>query len=1231
MSNITKRFELKALSAAIMASQSLGAFAQTAEEAPSADSGAPVIVEEVIVTGIRGSLQRSIDDKRNAQQIMDTINAEDIGKNTDQNIADSLGRVTGVSIVTRNGEGSQVTVRGASANQNNISLNGQQLTSTDFSQAVDLSSFSSDILSKLEVIKTPSADQDEGSLGASINLVTVRPLDRAEDIRSVSLQGRYNEFSEETDYKVQLSLSETFLDDSVGVAFTLFDETNTTRRDQYRVEDFRASNNVDLARDQDGNIISGVRAIEHSRTFYEQIKNVNDRQGGTLGIQWAISEDTEIMFNGTYTKQDEPSVRNAFRTNTPSGVGNFSQGQLAVDLRGNAPFSDPQQDLYTIDTRTNTFIKNINRFGSGDVVSAIGGDERENLSATIDFTHNISDSFRVAAKVGYSNSTSESLPNAFAVMQNFTEAPSTLHFDAGRDIQPVGYDCTSGRCNLVFGSHFVDLGTQIDDEGATRGSDDNISLTGYNPADITSQNLSFLSENAQEIEDELANIQLDFDWDIDVFGITTLEFGGKLTQREKFVDDQQFNFNSITRTEVFVGDNGQPVASRGGALSAIRGSFVAIDGLEYDDFMESLGYDAPGSENWVPFDGVAAKNLVLEDENTIRTPNNSETRRTDIDTSAFYLKANFSFLDDRLTGDIGVRYVKTDIDATGFGGVDFHQGSETLQREFSFLDLRELRNRSLPECFRPNDAANVSVGGDGYQEKFQRIDGTGFDTSSGPDPSGWTPIPAQEACHDPDYADWFDFQIDQRSDNPSLADPGLAINWYTMWRYADISTVRDGSFTNDPNRVATNFVSYDPSVQAVDVDNANAYTFINPVDRELASFRAANSHSYTNVLPNLNINFAFTDELVGRFAISQTMTRPEIDLIQPGFGIDDGPYWTGDTPFLGRFEQFNTRLDPLESNNLDVSVEWYFSDTGVVSAALFYKDLSNFTNIESAQVYSKDLRSLDQSAGISPDDLILIPTDDASNDFGLAGCQPLRFTADAGFNLANDFTLSSDARDLCLGYNLERVTNGDGATIAGLELGYTQTYDFLPGYFLSGLGVSANYTFQDSEYDEEFSTVFTDRLLPTLPVADTPEHTYNFTTFWEQDGHQVRLSYRGSSDSLLGTDFNTGLQGRTWRQGTLWNEGRDQLDLSASYAINDSISVTFQAVNLTDESFRTYFTSRTLDVLRVAAPITNENPSGFAFTDFEEGNPLDGDGSKSRTYTEFKTGIGYRLELRAKF
>ena len=94
-------------------------------------TSAQEVIEEVVVTGIRGSLQRSLDVKRGASGVVDAISAEDIGKMPDTNLAESLQRITGVSINRVNGEGSEVTVRGFGPNFNLVTVNGRQMPSAN--------------------------------------------------------------------------------------------------------------------------------------------------------------------------------------------------------------------------------------------------------------------------------------------------------------------------------------------------------------------------------------------------------------------------------------------------------------------------------------------------------------------------------------------------------------------------------------------------------------------------------------------------------------------------------------------------------------------------------------------------------------------------------------------------------------------------------------------------------------------------------------------------------------------------------------------------------------------------------------------------------------------------------------------------------------------------------------------------------------------------------------------
>ncbi|MEH6592318.1 MAG: TonB-dependent receptor [Halioglobus sp.] len=149
------------------------------------------VLEEVVITGIRHSMAKSLDVKRDGTGIVDAITAEDIGKMPDTNLAESLQRITGVSINRVNGEGSEVTVRGFGGNYNLVTVNGRQMPSANVrsitgnpldqnqqgvSRSFDFSNLASEGVSGIQVYKTGQANVPTGGIGATINIETIKPL-----------------------------------------------------------------------------------------------------------------------------------------------------------------------------------------------------------------------------------------------------------------------------------------------------------------------------------------------------------------------------------------------------------------------------------------------------------------------------------------------------------------------------------------------------------------------------------------------------------------------------------------------------------------------------------------------------------------------------------------------------------------------------------------------------------------------------------------------------------------------------------------------------------------------------------------------------------------------------------------------------------------------------------------------------------------------------------------------
>lgn len=145
-------------------------------------------VEVIEVTGIRGSMIKSMDLKRASSGVMDAISAEDIGKFPDTNLAESLQRISGVSIDRSNGEGNSVTVRGFAPDRNLVLLNNRQLPTTNGSRSFDFANVASEGVSGVEVFKTSEAKMATGGIGATINVLTSKPFDHDGEKASIGMK-----------------------------------------------------------------------------------------------------------------------------------------------------------------------------------------------------------------------------------------------------------------------------------------------------------------------------------------------------------------------------------------------------------------------------------------------------------------------------------------------------------------------------------------------------------------------------------------------------------------------------------------------------------------------------------------------------------------------------------------------------------------------------------------------------------------------------------------------------------------------------------------------------------------------------------------------------------------------------------------------------------------------------------------------------------------------------------
>jgi TonB-dependent receptor len=281
--------------------------------------------------------------------------------------------------------------------------------------------------------------------------------------------------------------------------------------------------------------------------------------------------------------------------------------------------------------------------------------------------------------------------------------------------------------------------------------------------------------------------------------------------------------------------------------------------------------------------------------------------------------------------------------------------------------------------------------------------------------------------------------------------------------------------------------------------------------------------SYDYLLPSINLKYELNDELQFRAAYFRGVAPPDFGLTRayynvPSLLFDDDNLEAGNGRPITRVSRGNPRLKPTESDNIDLTAEWYFADVGQLSLALFYKRLKN--------VRTNDVRR-----------------EELTNNG--ATFEAIVTTA---------------------------INSPETGTIKGFEVAYQQTYDDLPGW-LSGFGLSANYTFVDSSNVPQSTVSETDPDIAAgnqstvdisrLPLEGLSEHTLNITPFYDYGDWSARVAYSWRDEFLLTIrDVIVPFQ-------PIYQEASGQLDASLFYSLGENWKLGVQAVNLTGETIRT--------------------------------------------------------------
>ena len=315
-------------------------------------------VEVIQVTGMRGSLSQSMNIKRQSSGVVDAISAVDMGKFPDTNLAESLQRITGVSINRVNGEGSEVTVRGFGGNFNLVTLNGRQMPAANVgtitgnpqdkgaagtSRSFDFSNLASEGVSGIEVYKTGRAEGASGGIGATININTLKPLEQSENSSSVGVKAVKDVSGDGVTPELSGVTTWVSEDSTFGVSlFGSYQERDSgSRHMSTEVYELREYNG---AADLDSLTVPGATVINEpsigqiisipSNIGLGTNQDNRKRTNAMLTVQFEPIEDLRFTFDATYAKNEKES------TSLIDGIW-FARQFSSVEFDGNPVVSTP--------------------------------------------------------------------------------------------------------------------------------------------------------------------------------------------------------------------------------------------------------------------------------------------------------------------------------------------------------------------------------------------------------------------------------------------------------------------------------------------------------------------------------------------------------------------------------------------------------------------------------------------------------------------------------------------------------------------------------------------------------------------------------------------------------------------------------------------------------------------------------------------------------------------------
>lgn len=1093
------------------------------------------IVEEVVVTGMRQSLQNAQEIKRNASTFVDSVSASDIGALPDRSVLEALQRVPGVSIERfaavddpdhMSAEGSGAVIRGMTATRSEF--NGRDSFTANSGRGLSFQDVSPEMMAGVDVYKNQTADMIEGGIGGTVSLRTRKPFDQDGMMTAFSAEATYGDLSEETKPTFSGLFSNRW-DTSAGefgflinaVKSEMTTENHNMQADAYKrylpcwipgAEAFDKrpdgvtcpASNPGANNDEEAAIQQSERMRGKDYATFGQVwipsganflvkEDQRKREGFNTSFQWKDLDD-KFLVTGEYirSKSNLDWYENALKyqggyKDTDRRLRPFEDGEFLFDSEGRflaGKMSDGSGEWR----------------GNGQAGYQVDGVWSEPANIRLPNSWNglpggNQAEFGLKSQLDTRAVASETLVEDFSLNVKWTP-DDYWTFEA--DLQHVIAESSNDDLALhlaVNGFQEVDL----------RGDTPTLKLTEPWAGARDANREAWLTAygTVPGLSDEAGDSNYFTDpasywWRS---GLNHRERSEGEANAVKFDAARQFeNLGPIREIKAGIrwAEREQTVRRTSWGWGSVAPEFA--DGALYIDH-------TPNQANWVEVNdwGNFHRGGIMD----IEGGNKLLGIKRDV---------VLNIRDNRLCeGDAGFPMMSENGSFEPYHCRDNNDAKYGLFQPNEIAITTETNQAAYIRAdFAFDDMKYPIAGNVGFRYVKLDRESDGFITTAEIDK---------------------DFKPEVNGVPAGLSAPltGDAVKSYME------SKIADGTFANENAfmKGSSDWVG-------------NPYNWYSLADRRFGDTNSgwsAAETSYDAILPSLNLKMELSDDLLGRFAYAKAVAYPDMGDVRntlkvgmegatlnySGYiNIEDGEEIEVKVPSGIVMDEWrgdggNTYLQPMESDQYDVSLEWYFAPTGSLTTTLFYKDLKNFF---------------------------------------VQGAMPMQ--------IANPI-YPDEVRTV----EVSTTRNGGAGTMWGYELAYQQFFDFLPSPF-DGLGVQATYTAiesdgvpnneeaygqsdwaapQDNGEDNENDTGARVNL-DGVPLQGQSDETINFTLMYEKYDWQVRAAYNWRSKYLLTTRD-------VISKYPLWSDDIGMLDASIMYDINDNITIGLQGTNLTNEQTKT--------------------------------------------------------------